>query len=142
MTEKKQPVAEILLLTHGGWGGELRDSLRMVVGEIVGVRSIALMPADTLNEFYQAVKLAVESMPPGSLILTDFPGGTTSNVAARIGIDHPLAVICGLNATLLLQALDLREQGPLTDQIDALVEAGRESCRDVVAGIRQHQTSV
>ncbi|HCT3752012.1 TPA: PTS fructose transporter subunit IIA, partial [Klebsiella aerogenes] len=130
-TEPTTQLPQILLLTHGGWGTQLCDSLRMVTGEIAGVSEIALMPVDTLGEFYQRVEAAVQAMPAGSLILTDFLGGTTSNVAARLSADYPIAVVCGLNASLLLEALDLREQGPLTGCVNALVEAGRSSCRDV-----------
>ncbi|HFI2037546.1 TPA: PTS sugar transporter subunit IIA, partial [Klebsiella pneumoniae] len=126
-TEPTTQLPQILLLTHGGWGTQLCDSLRMVTGEIAGVSEIALMPVDTLGEFYQRVEAAVQAMPAGSLILTDFLGGTTSNVAARLSADYPIAVVCGLNASLLLEALDLREQGPLTGCVDALVEAGRSS---------------
>ena len=80
-------------------------------------------------------------MPKGSLILTDFIGGTTSNVAARLSVDYPIGVICGLNASLLLQALELRETGLLTDAIEELVEAGRDSCLDVVAHINSLQNN-
>lgn len=122
------PLPEILLLTHGGWGLQLCNSLRMVMGEIEGVTEIALMPVDTLGEFYQRVEAVVKTMPEGSLIVTDFIGGTTSNVAARLSADYPVAVISGLNASLLLEALDKREHGPLTACVADLVEAGRNSC--------------
>jgi mannose/fructose-specific phosphotransferase system component IIA len=49
-------------------------------------------------------------------------------VAARLSADYPMAVISGLNASLLLEALDKREQGPLTGCVSELVEAGRSSC--------------
>lgn len=139
MTENNAVMPEILILTHGGWGAELCNSLRMVVGEIAGVHTLALMPVDTFSDFYHSVQQVVTKMPAGSLILTDFIGGTTSNVAARLSLDHPVAVICGLNASLLLQALDLREQGALSAQVSELVAAGRESCRDVVAHIQQQR---
>lgn len=71
--------------------------------------------------------------------MTDFIGGTTSNVAARLSADYPVAVISGLNASLLLEALDKREHGPLTACVADLVEAGRNSCLDVVSHIRQLQ---
>ena len=134
-----EPLSQILLLTHGGWGEQLCNSLRMVTGEIQGVTEIALMPVDTLGEFYQRVEAVVKAMPLGSLILTDFIGGTTSNVAARLSADYPVAVICGLNASLLLEALDRRDAGPLTDCVADLVDAGRSSCLDVVAHVRQLQ---
>lgn len=99
-----EPLSQILLLTHGGWGQQLCNSLCMVTGEIKGVTEIALMPVDTLGEFYQRVEAVVKTLPEGSLILTDFIGGTTSNVAARLSADYPVAVISGLNASLLLEA--------------------------------------
>ena len=136
-TVPAHPLPQILLLTHGGWGTPLCNSLRMVTGEIEGVTEIALMPVDTLGEYYQRVEAMVKSMPEGSLILTDFIGGTTSNVAARLSADYPIAVICGLNASLLLESLDKREQGSLTCCVNELVEAGRSSCRDVVAHVNQ-----
>ena len=40
---------------------------------------------------------------------------------------------------LLLEALDKREHGPLTACVADLVEAGRNSCLDVVSHIRQLQ---
>ncbi|MCV5888993.1 PTS fructose transporter subunit IIA, partial [Escherichia coli] len=52
---------------------------------------------------------------------------------------YPVAVISGLNASLLLEALDKREHGPLTACVADLVEAGRNSCLDVVSHIRQLQ---
>lgn len=96
---------------------------------------------DTLGEFYQRVEAVVKTMPEGSLILTDFIGGTTSNVAARLSADYPVAVISGLNASLLLEALDKREHGRLTTCVAELVDAGRSSCLDVVAHVRQLQQS-
>lgn len=132
-----QSLPHILLLTHGGWGTQLCNSLRMVIGEIDNVSEIALMPMDTFGEFYQRVEATVKTLPPGSLILADFIGGTTSNVAARLSADYPIAVISGLNASLLLEALDRREQGSLTGCIAELIDAGRGSCLDVAAHIRQ-----
>ena len=119
-----ESLPQILLLTHGGWGQQLCNSLRMVMGE-----------------FYQRVEAVVKTMPEGSLILTDFIGGTTSNVAARLSADYPVAVISGLNASLLLEALDKREHGQLTTCVAELVDAGRSSCLDVVAHVRQLQQS-
>ena len=136
-----EPLSQILLLTHGGWGQQLCNSLCMVTGEIKGVTEIALMPVDTLGEFYQRVEAVVKTLPEGSLILTDSIGGTTSNVAARLSADYPVAVISGLNASLLLEALDKREQGPLSACVAELVEAARSSCLDVVAHVRQLQQS-
>ncbi|BCL75920.1 PTS fructose transporter subunit IIA [Jeongeupia sp. HS-3] len=132
-----QAVSEILTLTHGGWGANLIDCLKMVAGEIHGVSDIALMPVDTMGEFYETVKAKVASMPAGSLIIADFTGGSTSNVAARLSADFDIGVITGLNATLMLAALDMREEGRLADQVDDLVDVGRNSFKNIVKSLQQ-----
>ncbi len=45
-----------------------------------------------------------------------------------------MAVIAGLNASLLLEALDRREQGMLTACVDELVEAGRHEVGRTISG--------
>jgi len=134
-----QVTPEILTLTHGGWGAQLIASLKMVAGEIPGVSDMALQPVDTLGEFYEKVKQKVAAMPAGSLIIADFNGGSTSNVAARLSAEFEIGVIAGLSAPLLLAALDLRDSGKLSDQAAALVEVGKNSVKDVVLLLQQRQ---
>lgn len=134
-----QVTSEILTLTHGGWGASLIQCLKMVAGEMQGVTDMALMPVDTLGEFYDKVKAKVAGMPAGSLIITDFNGGSTSNVAARLSAEFDIAVITGLNAPLMLAALDLRDNGKLSAQVDDLVDSGKNSVKDVIALLKQRQ---
>jgi D-glucosaminate PTS system EIIA component len=134
-----QVTPEILTLTHGGWGSSLIQCLKMVAGEMRGVSDMALMPVDTLGEFYEKVKTKVSAMPAGSLIITDFNGGSTSNVAARLSAEFDIGVIAGLNAPLMLAALDLRDSGKLSEQVNALVDVGKNSVKDVVALLKQRQ---
>lgn len=136
-----QAIPEILTLTHGGWGANLIGSLKMVAGEIPGVTDMALRPVDTLGEFYEKVKAKVAQMPAGSLIIADFSGGSTSNVAARLSAEFDIGVIAGLSAPLLLAALDLRDEGKLSEQVGALVEIGKNSVKDVVLLLRQRQAA-
>lgn len=121
--------SQILLLTHGDWGKQLKESLSMILGKIEGVFDIALTANDTFNEFYEKVKQQVVSMPKGSLILTDFISGTTSNVAARLSLDYPIAVISGLNALLLIEAINRKDEGPLMNIVDELVGVAKKAAK-------------
>jgi len=127
MNHKKK---EILLLTHGGWGTKLIQSLKMIIGEIDGVYEIALNPSDTFKEFYERVKSKLEEMPEDSLVITDIFGGTTSNVAVRLSMDFKVNVVSGLNAPMLLEAITLIDNDEF-DFADKLVDAGRASCKNV-----------
>lgn len=125
---------EIVILTHGGWGSKLVESLKMVFGEITCVHEIPLLPQYTFAEYYQMVEEYLADLSNESVVLTDIFGGTTSNVAAKIGHASGMRVISGLSAPLLLEACSqLQYQGAL--DADKLLEVGRGAAKDVVKEI-------
>ena len=95
---------QILLLTHGGWGMSLVQGVRMILGSVDFVKETALLPEMTLPEYMSLVKAEVENLPEGSMIMTDVFGGTTTNVAAKLGKEYGIKVYSGLNAPMLLAA--------------------------------------
>lgn len=131
---------KIVILTHGGWGSELVKSLGMVFGEITCTHEIPLLPQYTFAEYYQMVAEYLTSISEDSVVLTDIFGGTTSNVAAKIGHETGIRVISGLSAPLLLEACSqLQFQGKL--DVDALLEIGRGSVKDVVSEVLSSMAS-
>ncbi|SEJ84774.1 PTS system, D-glucosaminate-specific IIA component [Propionispira arboris] len=123
--------AKILLLTHGGWGKELVESLKMIIGNIDCVEEIPLLPQYTFSEYFNLVKEKLKIFPQNTLIITDLFGGTTTNVAAKLGQELGVQVISGLNAPLLLEACsEIMNNG--TYSIEALLKIGNHSCKDVV----------
>ena len=86
---------QILLLTHGGWGMSLVKGVRMILGAVDFVSEVPLLPERTLPEYLGKVKAEVEKLPEGSIILTDVFGGTTTNVAAKLGRDFHIKVYSG-----------------------------------------------
>lgn len=125
----------ILILTHGGWGMHLVESLNMILGNIDCCEEIALTPKDTFVEYYNKVKEHVATFPQGSLILTDLFGGTTSNVAAKVAMELNMKAYCGLSAPLLLEACSqIQFQGCLNFEV--LLTTGQGACRDMVEEIR------
>ena len=125
---------QILLLTHGGWGMSLVQGVRMILGSVDFVKEVALLPEMTLPEYMGLVKAEVETLPEGSLIMTDVFGGTTTNVAAKLGREYGIKVYSGLNAPMLLAACsDISFEGTL-NQEDVL-EARQTAVKDVVEEI-------
>lgn len=110
---------------------KLVDSLKMVFGEITCVHEVPLLPQYTFAEYYQMVEECLTGISADSVVLTDIFGGTTSNVAAKIGHTTGIRVISGLSAPLLLEACtQLQYQGSL--DADKLLEAGQGATKDVV----------
>lgn len=127
---------QILLLTHGGWGMALADSLKMILGAIDFVHEIPLLPELTFLEYYEQVEEFAKTLPEHSLILTDVFGGTTTNVGAKIGRDKGLNVISGLNAPLLIEACSqIMFTG--TCNFESVLKGGKNSVMDVVEEVRQ-----
>lgn len=127
---------KILLLTHGGWGMSLMKGVSMILGKVDFVEEVALLPEMTLPEYMEKVKSVVEKMPEESLILTDVFGGTTTNVAAKLGREYNIKVYSGLCAPMLIEACSGIMFMQKMDQ-DAVLEAGQGAVKDVVNEILQ-----
>lgn len=127
---------QILLLTHGGWGMSLVNGVKMILGTVDFVHEIPLMPEVTLPEYMAVVDEYVSTMPENSLVFTDFFGGTTTNVAAKVSKDKNLKVISGLNAPLLLEACS---QIMFTESLvfDNVLAAGQASIIDVIGKVME-----
>lgn len=125
---------QILLLTHGGWGMGLVESLKMIMGTVDFVHEIPLTPELTFGEYYERVEAFAAGLPEKSLILTDVFGGTTTNVGAKIGRDRNLKVISGLNAPLMIEACTQIMFTGVCD-CDQVLKQGQASVMDVVAEI-------
>ncbi len=122
---------KILLLTHGGWGMALLGSIQMILGKIENVEEEALLPQYTFSEYKERVEARVKTYTADSLIITDLFGGTTTNVAALVGRENGIKVVSGLSAPLLLEACsEIMSNGSYN--INQLIDAGRNACKDVV----------
>lgn len=121
----------IVLLTHGGWGQRLLNSINMIVGETENVYEVILEPADNLQEYIKRVELQLQSLTWSEklLILTDIKGGTTSNVALRLSRDYDILAISGLNTAMLLEAV-MKQDFPFTEQAGKeILQASLDNCQ-------------
>lgn len=127
---------KIVLLTHGGWGMTLVESLKMILGEVHCCHEVPLLPAYTLQDYLKIVEEYVETISQDSIFLTDLYGGTTTKVAMMVGYKRGMRVFCGLSAPVLLEACSqLQFQGAF--QFDVLIEAGETSFKDVIKELKE-----
>lgn len=132
--EKKN---EILLLTHGDWGKYIIEAGKMIVGDVDCVSQISLNPSDTFEEFYEKVEKKVSEMKDGSLIITDIFGGTTTNVAAKLSLNHNINIISGLSAPLLFEVLLNIESIDKDEILDNIVAEGKDSCKNILKELKK-----
>ncbi|WP_066496314.1 PTS sugar transporter subunit IIA [Abyssisolibacter fermentans] len=124
--------AEILLLTHGGWGEKLIESMKMILGDTPRVSEIALTANETFQEFYEKVENKVSQLADNSVIMTDLYGGTTSNVSAKLSQLYKIRVISGLNAPMLLEAISSIDSLESEETIERIVSSAQNGCKDVI----------
>lgn len=121
---------KILILTHGQWGEALVESLTMILGKIEGCDVIPLKPENTFSEYFELVSNYCNTIEEESLILTDLQGGTTSNVALKIGVERNMHVICGLNAPILIEGITQLKFNNGFD-VEQLVKVANDSTIDL-----------
>lgn len=125
---EKEP---IILLTHGGWGIHLLQSVKMIVGEINNIYEVALKPEDSLQEYLARVRSQIEAVTwrQKLVVLTDIKGGTTSNVALRLSREYDILALSGLNTAMLLEAV-MKQEIPFTDAVgEEILQASLNNCQ-------------
>lgn len=103
----------IILLTHGEFSKGIAQSCRFILGEVPNLTPLSI----TLNETVAETKAMVENVMDAfgndarTLLITDMPGGSTTQAAIQVLADHPeVYLVTGLNLGLLV-ALIMFEPG-------------------------------
>ena len=114
---------KILIATHGEFAGGLKQTMDFVLGgnEKVGVLSAYTTPDFDMDREAAAV---VDELEDGDelIVLTDVLGGSVANAFSG-HISHPgVYVLAGVNAPMLLSAMDTQEL------ITQGIQAAREGC--------------
>lgn len=138
MTNKK---SEILLLTHGGWGEKLIDSIKMIFGSTDRITEIPLMASETFQEYYKKVRNKVSNLSENSLLMADLYGGTTSNVSAKLSQEFKINVVSGLNANMLLEAVASIDNLGDREVVERIVASGKHGCKNVLKEIQLSMNS-
>lgn len=104
----------IILASHGDFAKAALESLEMIVGKLENTKTLALRPGTNLNDFIAMMESTYQELDTanGAFIFTDIYGGTPSNAAGVMLMQHPeaeLKAYSGLNLSVLLETALLRE---------------------------------
>lgn len=130
---------KIILLTHGGWGTSLIKSMGLLVGKTENVFDIGLEPTMTLTQYTNKVIKKAGSIDKNTIVLTDIPGGTTSNVALRLTMRYPWTVISGVNALMLVETIMHQNEDINAEIIKKILEAGQQSQKHLKIVIKKNE---
>lgn len=92
----------IVIGTHGKFGEELIRSAEMIVGSMENVKSIALLPQMSFEEFMHDAESVLSNLEGPILALVDLYGGTPCNVLTALTKKYHHNVITGFNLPMLI----------------------------------------
>ena len=132
-------MTHVLVAAHAGLSKSLIVSSELIMGSRPNVHFVEFVTGitiDTLTARFFEVFLRLEQEDK-LLILVDVYGGSVGNVAAsfisRLALEDRQRCECisGVNLSMLLTALELREDLALSDLKEACYRRGKEAIRDI-----------
>lgn len=136
MPKEENTVPGILVITHGSFGEEIIKSAEMIIGAQENVKALSLMPGMDPADFIVDVQAVLNTMPEGSLIMSDLFGGTPSNVSAAVASKYKVIAVAGLNLCMLIEALSLRFSMRGEELAEAVIQAGQLGCKNILKELR------
>lgn len=118
-----------VILTHGRFGEELKNSAEMILGKMEHAYAFSLLESMDPKEFIDLVKEEIKEAPKGSIIFTDLFGGTPSNVAATFS--QEFKVISGVNLPMIIEAEMLRSQNNMEKIVEQAMFSATDGIKDI-----------
>jgi mannose PTS system EIIA component len=120
----------ILVITHRQLGEAFIDCTEFVLGERPpALEAISVDLRENAGDLRHKIESGIKKLKAddGVLILTDMFGGTPSNLSYSFLEDGRIEVISGVNLPMVIKAVNLREQKPLTELAAQLETFGKRS---------------
>ena len=113
---------KLILMSHGHLAEELQHSAEMIMGEIDGLFSIAMLESDGLDGTRRKLREVLDRLGDGAqvIIAADLLSGTPCNVAVQAMYERPgLRVITGLNLPMAIEyaAADMEDVEELAEYL-------------------------
>lgn len=125
----------IIVVTHGEFGSYLLEACEHIVGSRENVKSISIHQKMSMEEIKKVIKSVTDEMKKSCesiIYMVDIPGGTPMNVVVPFAKEMEKSfVICGLNMSMLIDAMTLREKLPLDMLVEKIMSDGRRSICEV-----------
>lgn len=120
-----------ILASHGMYARELKNSLKMIAGDVSDVFDACLLPEEVLEQFKEkltALKKETEKYDE-VIVFADLMGGTPCNAAMSVFMEERrVSVIAGMNFPMVLAALLAEEM-----TTEELISGGKDGIVDVKA---------
>lgn len=124
---------KIIILCHGTWGQNLVDDVKKSFGVSTIIEVLSLTSNKALEFYLREVEEAVSKSSGNCLIISDLFGGSTANVAIKVGINFGISAITGLSLqTILIADDEFKKSITLDDLGKRIVERNNNLCVDLI----------
>ncbi|MGM0125616.1 PTS system, mannose-specific IIA component [Enterococcus sp. AZ194] len=119
--------AAILLMSHGDFAKEAKNSAELIIGPQDNVETLGVHLADNVEALVEELKQKVAKLDvsKGLVVVTDIVGGTPMNLAGNLMAIDNLLISSGLNLPLLLELFLNRQQE--IEKIKELIQVAYQS---------------
>ena len=121
------PLIGIVIVAHGGLAKEYLAAVEHVVGRQPALMAIAIGPEDDRDAKQDEICAAANSVDIGDgvVVVTDFFGGSPSNLSLRACAPANRRILYGANLPMLIKLAKSRHL-PVADAVRHAMEAGRK----------------
>lgn len=117
----------IVIVAHGGLAREYLSAVEHVVGEMNGVRAIAIEPETDRAEKQLEICRAADEVDAGDgvVVVVDMFGGSPSNLSLRACGQSDRRILYGANLPMLVKLAKCRGKS-VDDAVTSAMTAGRK----------------
>lgn len=118
-----------IVIGHGTFPSAMQESVRMITGIEDNLYKVELHADEDANEFEMKLKTCIEPFLDNNkvVIFADLLGGSPSNTALRLYLDHQsVEIYAGVNLPLIISSV-------LTNSTSSNLEDSRQALVDVKA---------
>ena len=104
----------LVLVTHADFAKGILTSLELILGNPCPTSVVSVTATETIPTVAGMIADAIDSMDPANptVVLTDIPGGSTTQGAILVSAERPDAYyVAGLNLGLLLETIEASRSG-------------------------------
>ena len=131
----EEAMTGIIVVTHSDFGAYLIEASEHVVGQKENVASVSINARMSIEDIKSSVKKITDDMLSrcGEIIyFVDIPGGTPMNVVLPFAKEiSRSAVICGVNMSMLIVALNLKDVVEFNALVEKVIMDGKKSICEV-----------
>lgn len=125
----------ILIVTHGEFGQEVKNSSELIAGNIANCQAIALNRDDDIMDLKLKVDQALDELNQGEgvIVLVDLIGGSPFNICSlALKERRNFKLLSGINLPMLIECAMMRDSMNLEELIVHCKTIGQNSVIEVL----------